>query len=180
MNIEKLEFSLPELARLVLHYYAKILHILDPKDKNSATSARVLLHMTGKVIEKPIARYSNILEIAEINDVMELSTDQSVNSHARIICKLYYVDQMHRAIKTQFRGDISQQEMVFSVFALLQYCVNRYDQECIDILRRSLMFMNTLYGEGHQYSEISNLYEIPNRAYLATVFVEMEDKFKRE
>ncbi len=178
MNLERLEFGLPEFARLVLHYYAKILYILDPADKESALSASAMFHMMDKVIEKPIARYSNILEIADINDVMEVSIGQPENPHCRMVAKLYYIDQMHRAIKTWFRGNIYQQQVVFSLFALLQEAVNRCDPACIDILRRSLMFMNTLYGQGHNYSDISSLYEIPNRAYLGTVFAEMEERFK--
>ena len=93
MNLERLEFGLPEFARLVLHYYAKILYILDPADKESALSASAMFHMMDKVIEKPIARYSNILEIADINDVMEVSIGQPENPHCRMVAKLYYIDQ---------------------------------------------------------------------------------------
>ncbi len=62
--------------------------------------------------------------------------------------------------------------MVFSVMALLQAVLREIDQECIDVLNRSLASMNAAYDSGQSYSDMRNLAAIPTRAYMSAIMGE--------
>ena len=46
------------------------------------------------------------------------------------------------------------------------------DQDCIDVLNRSLLSMNEAYDSGQSYSDMQNLAAIPTGAYLSSIMGE--------
>lgn len=62
--------------------------------------------------------------------------------------------------------------MVFSVMVLLQSILKEIDDDCIDVLNRSLKNMQSAYNSGQSFSEMQNLTTVPTTAYLSAIMGE--------
>jgi hypothetical protein len=166
----------PELIRLCLHYYAKILYIFDPNEPSMKESADILMSMIGGIIKNKITENSNLFEITNIRDVIKL-VDENHISGKSIKVYLTYIDQLYRSIETEIHPNVCTQEIVFSVIALFQYIIKRLKNGDLDILRKCLMHMNYKYLHEESFSDLESLFIVPNNAYLATIKVEIDDRF---
>ena len=89
-----------------------------------------------------------------------------------IVATLFFVDTTRRHITTDIPRNVYAQHMVFSVAALIQTTLIELDQNCIDVLNRSLSSMNEAYDSGQRYSDMQNLSAIPTKAYLSAIMGE--------
>ena len=89
-----------------------------------------------------------------------------------IVATLFFVDTTQRHITTSIPKDAYSQHMVFSVAVLIQATLIELDQDCIDVLNRSLSNMNEAYDSGQSYSDMQNLAAIPTGAYLSAIMSE--------
>jgi hypothetical protein len=166
------QLQLPEFVRLILHYYAKILFNFDPSDPEMSQSAFILKNMIQSLLDKGIRKDSNILQDAEIDDVAEIVSSAPGNIPREIVATLFFVDTTRRHITTDIPRNAYTQHMVFSVAALIQATLIELDQDCIDVLNRSLSNMNEAYDSGQNYSDMQNLVSIPTGAYLSGIMGE--------
>ncbi len=166
------QLQLPEYVRLILHYYAKILFNFDPSDPEMSQSAFILKNMIQSILDKGIRKDSNILQDAEIDDVATMVSSLPGNKPREIVATLFFVDTMRRHITTDIPRNAYAQHMVFSVMALIQASLIEFDQDCIDVLNRSLKGMKEAYDSGQSYSDIQNLAAIPTRAYMSAIMGE--------
>lgn len=166
------ELVAPEFARLVLHYYAKILFNFDPADPQMFLSAVFLRDAMQKVLDQGISVNSDIFQAAEIGDVATFVKSPPQNIPREIIATLYFVSEVHRHITTRIPGNIYAQQAVFSVFALLQATLQEVDVSCFEILQAALGKMNEVYESGQSYSDLGNLSVVPNMAYMSAVMRE--------
>jgi len=166
------QLQLPEFVRLILHYYAKILFNFDPSDPEMSQSAFILKNMIRSVLDEGIRKDSNILQIADINDVAMMVFSAPENKPREIVATLFFVDTTRRHITTDIPRSAYAQHMVFSVMALIQAALNELDQYCIDVLNRSLSSMNEAYDCGQSYSDMQNLAAIPTSAYMSAIMGE--------
>lgn len=167
-----LQLQLPEFVRLILHYYAKILFNFDPSDPEMVQSATILRKMMDRVLTVGIKRDSNILDVADISDVARIVSSRPNNVPRQIVATLFFVNTNRRNITTDIPPDIYAQHMVFSVMVLLQSILAEIDDDCINVLNRSLKNMHSSYDAGQSFSEMENLAVVPTTAYLAAI---MED-----
>ncbi len=163
------QLQLPEFVRLILHYYAKILFNFDPSDPEMSQSAFILKNMIQSLLDKGIRKDSNILEDAEIDDVAKIVSSAPGNIPREILATLFFVDTTRRHITTDIPKNAYAQHMVFSVVAVIQVALKEMDQDCIDVLNRSLSGMNDAYDSGQSYSDMQNLAAIPTEAYLSAI-----------
>ena len=166
------QLQLPEFVRLILHYYAKILFNFDPSDPEISQSAWILKNMMQSVLDEGIRKNSDILQDADIDDVAMMVASPPRNKPREILATLFFVDTMQRHITTEIPRNAYAQHMVFSVMALIQATLSELDQECIDVLNRSLAGMNDAYDAGQSYSDPENLAAVPTKAYLSTIMDE--------
>jgi hypothetical protein len=166
------QLQLPEFVRLILHYYAKILFNFDPADPEMSQSAFMLKNMIQSLLDKGIRKDSNILHDADIDDVATMVSSPPVNSPREIVATLFFVDTSRRHITTDIPRNVYAQHTVFSVMAVIQSALNEMDQDCIDVLNRSLSGMNDVYDSGQSYSDMQNLADIPTKAYMAAIMDE--------
>ena len=166
------QLQLPEFVRLILHYYAKILFNFDPSDPEMSKSAFILKNMIQSLLDKGIRKDSNILQDAEIDDVAKVVHSSPRNMPREIVATLFFVDTTRRHITTDIPRNAYAQHMVFSVMALIQAALIELDQDCIDVLNRSLSSMNEAYDSGQSYSDMQNLTTIPTEAYLSAIMGE--------
>lgn len=163
------QLQLPEFVRLILHYYAKMLFNFDPSDREMSESALILKNTIQSVLDKGIVKDSNILQEADIDDVARMVSSVPGNNPRKITATLFFVDTTRRRITTEIPRNAYAQHMVFSVITLIQAALNELDQECIEVLNRSLSNMNEAYDSGQSYSDMNNLVAIPVAAYWAAV-----------
>lgn len=166
------QLQLPEFVRLILHYYAKTLFFLDSSDPEISQSAFILKNMVHSVLAQGIRKDSNILQAADIDDVAVMVSSPPSNVPREVVATLLFVNTMQRHITTDIPRNVYAQHMVFSVMALLQAVLREIDQECIDVLNRSLASMNAAYDSGQSYSDMQNLAAIPTRAYMSAIMGE--------
>jgi len=163
------QLQLAEFVRLILHYYAKILFNFDPSDSEISQSAFILKNMIRSLLEKGIRKDSNVFQHAEIDDVAKIVSSSPGNMPREIVATLFFVDTTRRHITTDIPRNAYAQHMVFSVAALIQASLIELDQDCIDVLNRSLSKMNEAYDSGQSYSDMQNLAAIPTGAYLSAI-----------
>ena len=163
------QLKLPEFVRLILHYYAKILFNFDPSDPEMSQSAFMLKNMIRMVLNEGIQKDSNILQSADIDDVVTMVSSAPANKPREIVATLFSRDTVQRQITTDIPKNVYAQHMVFSVITLIQAAVSGIDQDCIDVLNRSLSDMNDAYDSGESYSDIQNLSSIPTKAYMSAI-----------
>jgi len=166
------QLQLPEFVRLILHYYAKIMFNFDPSDPEMSQSAFILKNMIQSLLDKGIRKDSNILQDADIADVAKMVSLSPGNIPREIAATLFFVDTTRRYITTDIPRNAYAQHMVFSVVALILAALIELDQDCIDVLNRSLSVMNEAYNSGQSYSDIQNLAAIPTSAYLSAIMGE--------
>jgi len=166
------QLQLPEFVRLVLHYYSKILFNLDPANSEMAQSATILKKMMDAVLATGIKKDTNILDIADISDVVKIVSSKPHNNPRQIVATLFFVNTTQRHITTDIPKNVYAQHTVFSVMALLQAILSEIDGECIDVLNRSLKNMQSAYDAGQSFSEMRNLAAVPTNAYLSAIMGE--------
>jgi hypothetical protein len=166
------QLQFPEFVRLILHYYAKTLFNFDPSDPEMSQSAFILKNMIQSLLDKGIRKNSNIFQDAEIDDIAKIVSSSPGNIPREIVATLFFVDTTRRHIMTDIPKNAYAQHMVFSVAALIQATLIELDQECIDVLNRSLSNMNEAYDSGQSYSDMQNLEAIPTGAYLSAIMGE--------
>ena len=166
------QLRLPEFVRLILHYYAKMLFNFDPSHPEMSQSALILKSLVHLVLTEGLHKDSNILEAAGIDDVAMIVSSPPKNAPREVVATLFFVNTTQRHITTDIPTSVYAQHMVFSVMALLQAVLREIDEECIDVLNRSLASMNAAYDSGQSYSDMGNLAAIPTRAYMSAIMGE--------
>lgn len=166
------QLQLPEFVRLMLHYYSKILFNFDLSNSEMAQSATILKKMMDIVLAAGIKKDTNILDIADISDVAKIVSLKPHNNPRQIVATLFFVNTTQRHITTDIPRNVYAQHTVFSVMVLLQAILSEIDDECIDVLNRSLKNMQSAYDAGQSFSEIRNLAAVPTNAYLSAIMGE--------
>ena len=164
------QLKTPEYVRINLHYYAKVLFNFGAANGDAALSAVVLKDMVQMILNKGIAKDSNLLHYADIDDVVTIVSSPPVNIPREIGANLFFVDSTQRHITTDVPRNLYAQHMVFSVPVLLQATLDILDEYYIDVLYWSLSAMNEAYDSGQDYSNLQNLSTIPTNAFLSTLF----------
>ena len=166
------QLKLPEFVRLVLHYYAKMLFNFDPSDPEMAQSATILKKMMDRILTVGIKKDINILDVADISNVARIVSSKPHNVPRRIIATLFFVNTTQRHITTDIPLNVYAQHMLFSVMVLLQSILKEIDDDCIDVLNRSLKNMQSAYNSGQSFSEMQNLTAVPTTTYLSAIMGE--------
>ena len=83
---------------------------------------------------------------------------------------LLFKGSVNRSIKTHFPMQSTEQEVVYSGIALMQYCINinKDDKYTLNILTKTARNFLTLYEAG-MGNGISAIVQIPQAAYLNAI-----------
>jgi hypothetical protein len=155
----------PEYIRLALHHYAKMLFNFAP-GTNDMLSAYILKGMVDKLVAHGLTKELKLFEVVDIVDVARLVAAPPADRPRKLVLTLYFVDVLNRAITTRLSMRIYQQQVVFSVIALLQATLDILDAVEVQILDKALELMNAAYSSGTSFSDLRNLVRMPNQAYL--------------
>lgn len=156
----------PDYVRLWACYHAKIMYNLGfPRN----TSSVVALELLRKIFNSDVDAGTDCFARAEVDDVIQYAS--AVNfSGTTFTGEFYAKGSMHRFIQTHFPLGISEQQVVYSSLALLQYGigVNRDDPAVLKVLSGTAQNMIEFYNAGAG-GDLRSMAEIPTVAYLRAI-----------
>ena len=156
----------PEYIRLWAFYQAKIIYNLGYPNNLSAIMS---LGSLSKIIEKDIDSNTDCFKRANLDDVVQYS-DRFISPITKYDGEFFAKGSINRSIKTHFPMQNTEQEVVYSGIALMQYCINinKNDKYALDILTNTARNFLALYKDG-MGSGISDITQIPQTAYLEAI-----------
>ncbi|MFC1511831.1 hypothetical protein ACFL5H_01385 [Candidatus Latescibacterota bacterium] len=168
VNIEKNVAIIPtaDYIRLWACYEAKIIYNLGyPKN----FSANMAVGAIAKVIETEIDEKTDCFKKTNLDDVIQYSTEIS-KIHTKFTGEFYAKGSLERNIKTWFPLNITDQMVVYSTLALMQYAIlmNLEDRECLDVLTKTATNMINLYESGMGVG-IASVVQVPTIAYMQAI-----------
>ncbi len=113
------ELKSPEFIRLPLHYYSKLLFNFGGNDPQSAQTSDILLSLMRHLCSNVSGKTSKILEIIDADDTVSIAPPGS-GTKKTIEATLVFLDPMTRQIITKLPMRAYNQQVVFSLFVLLQ------------------------------------------------------------
>ena len=156
----------PDYIRLWASYQAKLIYSLGfPKN----VSAMMALGSVGKVAESKINAKTNCFKLAKVDDVVTYITDAPANG-IKFTGEFYAKGSFDRMIQTHFPHNGTEQQLVFSGLALMQYAINinSKDKEVLEALNNTAINFVNLY-QGGMGEGISAISEIPKYAYMKAI-----------
>ena len=156
----------PDYIRLWASYQAKLIYNLGfPKN----LSAMLALGSVGKVAERKINAKTNCFKLAKIDDVVTYKTDAPANG-IKFTGEFYAKGSLDRMIQTHFPHNGTEQQLVFSGLALMQYAINinSKDKEVLEVFNNTAANFVKLY-QGGMGEGISAISEIPKYAYMKAI-----------
>lgn len=157
-----------EYVRLALHYYAKVLFIFDTNQPESIDSYEFLLSGIDRISAENLSHDSNILRLADIDDVVRLSKPEGKSY--RYKAKLFSLSAVQRRIETKIPfPKFYLQHMTFSVPILIHGVLQHLDESAIEIMRLSFKYMNEQYRNGIDYKKTKNMISVPISAYTSAI-----------
>jgi len=156
----------PEYIRLWAFYQAKIIYNLGYPNNLSATMS---LGSLSKIIEKDIDSNTDCFKRANLDDVVQYS-DRFISPITKFDGEFFAKGSVNRSIKTHFPMQSTEQEVVYSGIAIMQYCINinKNDKYALDVLTKTARNFFALYKAG-MGSGISAIAQIPQAAYLDAI-----------
>ena len=158
----------PDYIRLWASYEAKIIFNLGYPENISATIA---LGSVAKVADKAITADTNCFERANVADVIQFAHEVPT-SGTTFTGEFYAKGSLERTIKTHFPMRTTEQQMVYSGLALMQFAINinRSDDDRLDVLTKTGRNFVDLYNSGAGEG-IQSVVQIPFLAYMKAIGV---------
>lgn len=169
VNIKKEVPTVPmsEYIRLWAFYQTKIIYNLGYPNN---LSANMSLESLFKIVEEDIDSNTDCFERANLDDVMQFS-DRFISPNTQFDGEFFAKDSINRSIKTHFSMQSSEQEVVYSGIALMQYCINinKNDKSVLDVITKTARNLYLMFYEAGMGSGISNIDQISQTAYLEAI-----------
>ena len=158
--------QLPDYIRLWAHYQSKIIYNLGfPRN----VSANISLGAISKIVEIQFDENVDCFKRAQLNDVAQY-TDKISAITKKYHGEFFGKGATTRFIKTYTPSDGTEQEVVYSAIALMQYCINKikHDPEMLDTFYDTNINMVAIYSAGHG-GNIGDVTGIPHTAYMEAI-----------
>src|SRR3989344_6943636 len=178
VEFEKLhpELKSPEYIRIVLHFYAKMLLIIDPKQVEADFAYNQLLSEIDNIYIANLKNNPNILKIADIDDVVKISRPRA--QYHRYVATLFAISGVIRHITTDIPLKGYLQHMAFGVPILIHGVLQYLDGEEIEILQLALKWMNEQYRSGADFRDMRTWESVPINAFLSGMMSDDRESVK--
>ena len=125
----------------------------------------------AKVAETSIAGDTQCFERADLADVIRYAHEVP-SSGTTFTGEFYAKGSLERTIKTHFPLRLTEQQVVYSGLALMQYAIlmNRKDAETLDVLANTARNFVGLYESG-MGGDLQSVVQIPTLAYMQAIGV---------
>lgn len=156
-----------EFVRLLLHYYARVLFLFNPSDRQMIQSANWLKKMMRTIFGRRVDVDCDALQRAGIDGTVTLVDYEPQKNRKEIFITLYYLKKGELYLRAEIPKDATVQQMVYSVPALLHSVLPELDARSVNVLNYAMAKMNEAYNAGRNFSELHNMSAIPTEAFDA-------------
>ncbi|NVM56145.1 MAG: hypothetical protein HWN66_20785 [Candidatus Helarchaeota archaeon] len=156
----------PDYIRLWACYEAKIIYNLGYPNNVSANMA---VGSIAKVVENGINKKTNCFQKANLDDVIQYVPNIS-KGNIKFTGEFYAKGSLERTIKTWFPLRGTEQQVVYSALALMQYAISMSseDEEYLDVFTKTARNMIELYESGMGVG-IASVVQVPSLAYMRAI-----------
>ena len=159
----------PDYIRLWVSYQAKIIYSLGFPKNNSAI---ICVGSVAKVVERDLDPGTDCFQRANFADVMRFAP-QPPATGVKFTGEFYAKGSLERTIQTHFPLRASEQQVVYSGLALMQYAIsmNQLDSEALRVLTATARYLVDLYQSG-MGEGVASVVQIPTLAYMRAIGVQ--------
>ncbi len=166
LKVQKLNpgcFEPEEMARLLSHWYSKILYLLP-----SPMPRMFLLQGSNNALFEPkIKARDNILRKAQIDDVVNLVRSiEKGKITSSISLYLQELPNEQRGLVSHISGDTTEQQTVFSWAVILHYAAQNYDKKDILFIHDIIGETIKAYSAGADPDNVQNTVIVPNNSFF--------------
>lgn len=163
-HIQHQEMVPVEYVRLILHFAAKMLYNLDPKDELAAQETEAFLRTIRLLAERGVARDTNVGAL--IGSPLSVEEVTSVDCDKTIRATLGFVNPMIRSIHTSIPLRWIEYQFLHSWLALIHTSLPKLDAVLVERLNGSLKRLNVMYTtDDVDPKTLAGLREAPNAAF---------------
>jgi|GEM_PF-873411 len=162
------KMKLSDYILLALHYQSQVLSRYPRSDSKLDAIGMELRWMAGKVIEEGIWADSDLLSYAGLADkakmvktMAELGTGP-VRTYSVALIRPLAGEGLDLALETP--PDVTDDELVTSVFALMQGVLGLMDDENVLLMDRAFRYLKSYWDEGADYGSLGAARNMANRA----------------
>ena len=158
--------STPDYLRLWACYEAKMIYNLGYPHNQSANIA---INTMSKIVESDINENTNCFQKADFDDVIRYSPNV-LKGNIKFTGEFYAKGSFERNVKTWLPEGCTEQQIVFSTLALMQYVISMVinDNECIDVFTKTVRNMINLYKSGAGVG-MASIVQVPTVAYMQAI-----------
>ena len=158
----------PDYIRLWACYEAKMIYNLGYPNN---ISANMTIGAMAKIVKIDINENTICFQKANLDDVIRYTPSIS-KGNIKFTGEFYAKGSIERFIKTWLPLRCTEQQVVYSALALMQYAISmvRDDKECLDVFTKTARNMISLYESGMGIG-ISSIVKVPTLAYMQAIGV---------
>lgn len=151
-----------EMARLLSHWYSKILYLLP-----SPMPRMFLMQQSNNALFEPkIKPKDNILRKAQIDDVINLSKSVEKGRISSISLYLQELPNGQRGLVSHISRDTTEQQTVFSWAVILHHVAQNYDAKDISFIHDVMGETIKAYSAGADLDNVQNTVIVPNNSFF--------------
>ena len=152
-----------EMARLLSHWYSKILYLLP-----SPMPRMFLMQQSHNALFEPkIKPKDNILKKAQIDDVINLSKSiEKGRISSSISLYLQELPNGQRGLVSHISGDTTEQQTVFSWAVILHHIAQNYHAKDISFIHDVMGETIKAYSAGADLDNVQNTVIVPNNSFF--------------
>jgi len=118
------------------------------------------------LLRHTIADSTDVLKLSDVGDTAIIISDVGERERWRVEATLYFASVPQRHITTDLPMNTTAQQMVFSVFVLIQSALQQLsDARDRQVLETVLRNMQASYDGGVAWTDLTNLALVPTRAF---------------
>jgi len=158
----------PDYIRLWACYESKMIYSLGYPNNISADMA---IGAMAKIAKIDIDENTNCFKLANLDDVIQYIPNIP-EGNIKFKGEFYAKGSIERTIKTWLPLHGTEQQVVYSALALMQYVISmsRDDKECLNVLTKTARNMIKLYKSGKGVG-VSSIVQVPLLAYMEAIGV---------
>ena len=154
----------PDYVLLSLHYYGQILSRYSKDETRTYELAGELRRAIYHIIEEGVWPGSNLVEYAQVSDRVEFMA-QVVEGKTISVALIRPLLGDDLDLACELPADATDEELILSVVVLLQGVMGVLDNDSVELLDKSLRYLQSYHEEGADWTVPGAARNLANRAF---------------
>ena len=156
----------PDYVLLSLHYYGQILSRYSKDETRTYELAGELRQAIYHIIEEGVWPGSNLVDYAQVSDRLEFAA-QVVGGKTIPVALIRPLLGDDLDLACELPSDATDEELILSVVVLLQGVMAVLDNDSVELLDKSLRYLQSYHEEGADWTVPGAARNLANRAFRA-------------